>query len=140
MKIADTRRRCGLRRRLLAISYDCLLLAGLLFAATAALLPFTGGNAIRSGNYLYLLYLILCTYVYFGWQWTHGGQTLGMRAWKISLLALDSGKLDWNIANRRFMLAMLSWLFAGAGFLWAVIDKDGLTFHDRYSRSGLFMV
>ncbi len=140
MNTTDTPSACGLFRRLLAISYDCLLLAALLFVATAALLPFTGGNAIHSGNYWYLLYLILCTYIYFGWQWTHGGQTLGMRAWKIRLLALDSGKLDWSIASKRFLLAMMSWLSAGAGFLWALFDANKLTFHDRYSGSGLFRV
>ena len=140
MKHTDTLIRCGLFRRLLAISYDCLLLAGLLFVATAILLPITGGDAIHSGNYFYLFYLILCTYVYFGWQWTNGGQTLGMRAWKIRLLALDSDKLDWIIASKRFLLAMLSWLFVGTGFLWALFDVDKLAFHDRYSGSGLFRV
>jgi len=136
--IADTPVRCNLFRRLLAICYDCLLLAGLLFVATALLLPFTGGTAIHSGNYLYLLYLILCCYGYFGWQWTHGGQTLGMRAWKVRLYGPDFGKVDWPVASKRFVLAMLSWLLCGAGFIWALFDKDSLALHDRYSGSALF--
>jgi len=132
--------RSSLLRRLLAISYDCLLLTGLLFVATAALLPFTGGKAIHSGNILFLLYLVFCSYLYFGWQWTHGGQTLGMRAWKIRLMGLDQNNVDWTMASKRFVLALLSWIFLGAGFFWALIDAQGLSFHDRYSGTGLFRV
>ena len=140
MNTTDTPLRCSLFRRLLAISYDCLLLTAILFVATAALLPFTGGNAIHSGNYLYLLYLIAWAYFYFGFQWTHGGQTLGMRAWKIQVQTIGSIKLDWIIASKRFLLAMLSWLLIGIGFLWALFDTDSQTFHDRFSGSGLFRV
>lgn len=132
--------RCGLFRRLLAISYDCLLLAGVLFIATALLMPFTHGEAIHSGNLFYLLYLIGCCYLFFAWQWTHGGQTLGMRAWKIIVLGPDQKPVDWKTASKRFVLALISWLMAGAGFLWALFDREALTFHDRYSGSGLFRV
>ena len=140
MNQSDTPIRCTLFRRLLAVSYDCLLLAGVLFAATAALLPFTHGEAIHSGNYLYLFYLIFCCYLYFGWQWTHGGQTLGMRAWKIRLFTPGFEAIDWHTASKRFLLAMISWLFAGTGYLWALFDPDEQTFHDRYSGSALFRV
>ncbi len=132
--------RSNLLRRLLAISYDCLLLTGLLFLATAALLPFTGGKAIHSGNFLFMLYLLFCNYLYFGWQWTHGGQTLGMRAWKIRLMGLQQQPVNWTMASKRFGLALLSWMFLGAGFFWSLIDAQGLTFHDRYSETGLFRV
>ncbi len=138
MNVSDPLPRCGLFRVLLAIGYDCLLLAGVLFAATALLLPFTGGSAIHNGNYLYLLYLILCCYLYFGWQWTHGGQTLGMRAWKIQLMRPDGGEINWGMASKRFVLAMVSWLLAGGGFLWALFDREGQTLHDRYSGTGLY--
>lgn len=138
MNTTDTPVQCGLFRRLLAISYDCMLLGGVLFAVTAILLPFTGGDAIHSGNYLYLLYLVSCCYLYFGWQWTHGGQTLGMRAWKIRLYGPALTAVNWPTAGKRFLLVMVSWLFAGAGFLWALLDPEALTFHDRYSGSRLY--
>lgn len=130
-------RPCGLTRRLLAISYDSLLLFAILFVATALLLPFTRGNAIHSGNHLYLLYLITCGYLYFTWQWCHGGQTLGMRAWKVRLVNAGGGTVSWPVATRRFLLALLSWLFAGMGFLWSLLDPEKLAFHDRYSGSRL---
>lgn len=129
---------CGLFRRMLAISYDLVLIFAVLFVATAILLPFTHGNAINSDNYAYLAYMTACIYFYLVWHWTHGGQTLGMRAWKIRLLDDKAGPVSWNIASKRFFLAILSWLFVGSGFLWAVLDREGLTFHDRYSRSRLY--
>jgi len=131
---------CGLSRRILAISYDSLLLLAVLFVATAILMPFTGGDAIHKGNWLYLLYLIGCCCLYFTWQWTHGGQTLGMRAWNIRLVADNYGKVSLPVATRRFLLALVSWLAAGVGFIWALFDPEKLTFHDRYSKSRLVIV
>jgi uncharacterized RDD family membrane protein YckC len=135
-----TPRACGMFRRLAAIFYDSLLLFAVLFAATAMLMPFTRGNAINSENILYFAYLTTWSYIFFGWQWTHGGQTLGMRAWKLKLFAFNLGPVGWALASKRFFLAMLSWLFAGAGFIWAIFDADKLAFHDRYSRTRLYKV
>jgi uncharacterized RDD family membrane protein YckC len=131
---------CGLSRRLAAIFYDSLLLFAVLFAATALLLPFTGGNAIQSENLLYFLYLTAWSYVFFTWQWTHGGQTLGMRAWKVKLSGIKDGPVTWQSAGRRFFLAMVSWLFLGMGFIWSIFDRDKLAFHDRYSGTRLYKI
>jgi len=131
---------CGLIRRLAAISYDLLLLVALDFIATAIILVFTGGVAIDSSNPFFKLYLLLIAYWYFAWQWVHGGQTLGMRAWKIRVYSADNGVVSWPIASKRYLLALLSWLFLGAGFLWALFDPGKLAFHDRYSHSRLLVV
>ena len=56
---------CGLLRRTGAMVYDGILLFAVLFLATALLLPFTHGAAIKSGNYFYLGYLLLISYLYF---------------------------------------------------------------------------
>ena len=131
---------CGLLRRLAAIFYDCLLLFAVLFAATALLLPFTHGEAIHSENFFYFLYLSGWGFLFFGWAWTHGGQTLGMRAWKVKLLDKDNNIATWHLAGKRFLLAMLSWAFLGLGFIWAIFDPDKLTFHDRYSGTRLYNI
>ena len=34
---------------------------------------------------------------------------------------------------------MVSWLFAGAGFIWVIFDPDKYSFHDRYSGTMLYM-
>jgi uncharacterized RDD family membrane protein YckC len=130
---------CSLIRRLAAIFYDSLLLIAVLFAATIVLMPFTEGNAIKSENLLYFIYLTTCSFFFFVWQWTHGGQTLGMRTWKIKLSSMDSGPISWSVASKRFFLAIVSWLFVGAGFIWVIFDPDKFSFHDRYSGSRLSM-
>lgn len=140
--INDDRQPCGLIRRLVAIAYDILLLLAVLFAATALLMPFTHGHAISSSNLIYPLYLLAWSYLFFAWQWTHGGQTLGMRAWKLRLVSDDTpgGRISWQLATRRFLLALLSWTMLGAGFLWVLLDREKLAFHDHFSGSRLYHI
>lgn len=136
----ESHQHCGLLRRLAAISYDLLLLIALDFVATAIFLVFTGGVAVESANPFFKLYLLLIAYVYFVWQWTHGGQTLGMRAWKIRVISSDAGPVTWKRAGLRFLLSLLSWAFAGTGYLWALFDPEKYTFHDRFSKTRLIRV
>lgn len=138
-QVKDTLTNCGLLRRLAAMCYDAILLFAVLFLATALVLPLTRGHAIHSGNLPYDLYLLLCSYLYFAWQWTHGGQTLGMRAWRIRLVDAGGGGVSWRTATLRFCLALLSLAALGFGFLWARFDPRGLAFHDRYSRTRLLV-
>ncbi|OGT84584.1 MAG: hypothetical protein A3H91_12885 [Gammaproteobacteria bacterium RIFCSPLOWO2_02_FULL_61_13] len=113
--------------------YDCLLLFAVLFVATLAVLPLTGGDAIPSGNPLYAGYLLLITYFYFAGQWVRGGRTLGMRAWHIRLLKQDDSAPDWSACSVRFAAALLCWAMAGLGFLSGVGRADRLAWHDRLS-------
>jgi uncharacterized RDD family membrane protein YckC len=125
--------RAGLLRRLGAVLYDALLLFALLFFAGALVLPFTGGEAVPSGNWVFSTYLLLVSFLFFGWFWTHGGQTLGMRAWRIRVQQPDGTPVTWGQALRRFLTALLSWGLFGAGFLWVLIDRNGQSWHDRAS-------
>ncbi len=126
-------------KRLAAIFYDSLCLFSLFFLATLILIFFTKGESIASNNIAYDLFLVLITYLYFVWQWTHGGQTLGMRSWKIRLYQDDERPVSWLRASSRFALASLSFITLGMGFIWALFDANRLTFHDRYSRTLLFL-
>jgi uncharacterized RDD family membrane protein YckC len=125
--------RPGLGRRMAAIAYDCLLLTAVLIAATAVLLPVTGGEAIRPGSGWYPAYLAAVSFAYFGWFWTHGGQTLGMRSWRLRLVGAGKNGATWRQALVRFLGAGISWLAFGAGFLWLLVDPKRLTWHDRLS-------
>ena len=116
-----------------AIAYDCLLLAAVLFVATAVLLPVTGGEAIGAGSGWYAAYLAAVCFAYFGWFWTHGGQTLGMRSWRLRLVGAGKNGATWRHALVRFLGAGFSWLAFGAGFLWLLVDPERLTWHDRIS-------
>ena len=137
MTTAYTTVSCGLPRRIAAMLYDAILLYALLFVATALLLPFSHGRAIHSGNIPYTLYLLACCYVYFAWQWTRYGQTLGMRAWRIRIIDARGRVPAWGAATLRFLLSLPSLFCLGLGLLWSLFDPRGLAFHDRYSRTCL---
>ncbi len=125
----------GVLRRLGALVYDSVLLTGILFVATAVILPFRGGEAFRPDHPGYSLYLLGVIFLFFGWFWTHGGQTLGMRAWKIRLCTEDGGPLSWKQASLRFFAALLSLGMFGLGFVWAFLDKEKRCWHDRIART-----
>lgn len=125
----------GFFRRIAAITYDLLLLLALFFLATALVLPFNAGQAFSSQQYFYSLYLLSVSFVFYGWFWTHGGQTLGMRAWKIRLVSEQGSSVSWPQAGLRFLSAMLSWACLGMGFWWALFDKRKACWHDYLSKT-----
>ena len=133
----------GLTRRLLAILYDLFLLLALLFVATALAMALNRGNAIEPGQAiypLYVAYLLAVSFGFFGWFWTHGGQTLGMKTWKIRLQQLDGQAVTWPLALVRFITAMISWSAVGLGFLWVLVHPQKRSWHDIASRCVLVVV
>jgi uncharacterized RDD family membrane protein YckC len=75
--------------------------------------------------------LLAVTAVYFVLSWCRGGQTIGMRAWRLRLHRVDGGRIDAGRALARFVLATMSLVLAGAGFWWAWFDTEHRTAHDR---------
>jgi uncharacterized RDD family membrane protein YckC len=129
-------RYAGILRRLGAFSYDIILLIAVLFLATAVLMPFTRG-AIQPGNITFLVYILVVIFLFFGWFWTHGGQTLGMRAWKIRL-ELDNGhSLGWSQALLRLFLGIMTF---GIGLLWCLWDERYRALYDVLARTQVIRV
>ena len=129
----------GFFRRLAAQIYDLFLLLAVLFFATAMLMPFTAGVTFTAQQIIiYRVYLVAVSFLFYGWFWTHGGQTLGLRAWKIKVLTLDKKPISWNQALLRFVTAIVSWGCFGLGFLWMLVDKNRCSWHDHLSKTALF--
>ncbi len=128
-----------LLRRLAAMFYDGLLLTGLLFVASVPLTVLHGG-AIAGGSVGFRLYLLAIIFIYCGWQWTHGGQTLGMKAWRLRVMSDNHAPLDWRLSGLRFLAALLSTTAAGLGYVWLLFDRERLTWHDRLSGTRLVIV
>jgi len=129
----------SLIRRLAAIIYDVLLLISVLFVATALILPFNAGQAISDSQMkFYWLYLLTISFIFYGWFWTHGGQTLGLRAWNMQVLTNQGERITWRHAFLRFSIAILSWCALGLGFFWSFIDIDKRCWHDKLSKTALF--
>lgn len=127
----------GLFRRLGALCYDGLLLAGVLFAATLALLPLRGGEAFHPHDPLFSAYLLGVGFLFQGWFWTHGGQTLGMRAWNLRLLAEDGGPVSWKQAALRYACGLGGMVLFGLGYFWVWIDPGKRAWHDLASGTRL---
>lgn len=125
-----------LLRRLAAALYDGMLLLALWMTATFPLLLITGGEAVQSDSLWYPFYLLSITGGFHIWFWTHGGQTLGMRAWRLKVVDFHGQELDFMHACRRYLLAAFSWLSL-AGLLWCWLDKRGRTAHDILSQSDI---
>jgi uncharacterized RDD family membrane protein YckC len=130
----------GFFRRIAAICYDAILLIAVLFIATALLLPINSGQAFTTEQYYYPIYLFIISFFFFGWFWTHGGQTLGQRAWKIKVLTFTGKQLNWQQAFIRFLWAIFSWALCGLGFLWILVSKDKLAWHDHLSKTKIVYV
>lgn len=115
--------------------YDLLLLIAVLFFATLIVLPLNHAEAFDPNHPLFTVYLIAVGCVFYSWFWTHGGQTLGMRAWKIRLVTTDGQPLGWTQSLLRCVFALLSWGLAGGGFLYILLNKKRLALHDIASNT-----
>jgi uncharacterized RDD family membrane protein YckC len=130
----------GLLRRLAALVYDTLLLVAVWMAATAAWLGIAGGTVPDGLWWPFRAYLLVVAFGFLGGFWVHAGRTLGMQAWRLRVVDRDGHPLDWRQAAWRFSAAALSLALLGGGFLWALIDRDGLTLHDRLSATRVVLV
>ena len=127
--------RPSLLRQLMAMLYDILLLLSVLFFASVLAVALNRGEAIPAGNPLFIFYLFFVSFVFYAWFWTHGGQTLGMRAWKIQLIGKHKKSIDWHQALIRYVFSIISLCSFGLGFFWQCIDSDGLTWHDKLAKT-----
>jgi uncharacterized RDD family membrane protein YckC len=125
----------GFLCRLIIIVYDFLLLIAVLFFATALLLPFNSGVAFTHDQLYYPIYLLLVSFLFYGWFWTHGGQTLGLRAWKAKVLTFELQPINWRQAFVRFVTAFAC---CGLGLLWILLDKHRRSWHDYLSKTAVF--
>ena len=127
----------SLRRRFGAILYDSLLVLALMFLGTLPFVGARGGAPVESGDPLYRLTMLFICYLFFIGFWSGYGRTLGMQSWRLRIENSDGQKPGVGQSSLRFFAAILSWLPAGVGFWWQLIDKDKLTWHDRLSGTRL---
>jgi uncharacterized RDD family membrane protein YckC len=144
-------RRASFFRRLAAIIYDALvatavaMCAGLIIQAVLLVL-FELQLIDTQGHEHYMdlfqvsdsLKLIANVWVgfwvasFFLWFWKHGGQTLGMRAWRLKIYNLKDEK---DISYARLLLRMLT-SFLGLGTLLVLFDyKHKQSLQDRIAQT-----
>ncbi len=119
--------------RLIAAVYDLLPLLALWFVAAVIALLVTGGalDMRRLGDKLLMQGCVLAlTALYFIASWLRGGQTVGMRAWQLRVVAADGTPVSPSRALLRFLAALIALAAGGLGFLWCLIDGERRGWHD----------
>lgn len=141
-----------LRRRLLAMIYDGLLLMAILFCVVMVYLSIivisgdpnpdllnaregdviTELEPVEMGWPIYpiTIFVYALFYVYF---WRNSGQTLGMRAWKIKLVSANYSPPDTIQCLQRLFWGAISFLLFGMGYWLLLFDREKGTLHDRLS-------
>lgn len=141
--------RAGFFRRLGAMVYDLMLaaavwiLAGVVSFALFAVLVNAGlidrgGHEhvidVMNANPLYrnlnFAWILLCVAMFYVVFWSRGGQTLGMRAWRLKVQHPNGQNLSFIAAAAR-----LVWSLFGLGNLFVLINPDKLALQDKMTRS-----
>jgi uncharacterized RDD family membrane protein YckC len=121
----------SIRRRLICMVYEALLLCGVTFLAG---LLFVGASAGAMQGWLrhaFQLYLILVIGLYFVGSWRRRGQTLAMKAWRLRLVGADGARISLRQALTRYVCAWPSLAFGAIGILYAPFDRERQFLHDR---------
>jgi len=121
--------------RLTALIYDVFPLLGVWFFAGAIGLSVAGDQNKFARNTAIQALVLVFTAVYFVISWTRGGQTIGMRAWRLRVVNEDGSRVTWGRALLRFILATLSFALLGAGFWWQFFDREKRSAHDAIAHT-----
>jgi uncharacterized RDD family membrane protein YckC len=142
--------------------YEAMLLFGVLFIAGwlfSTLLQQRHALYLRSALQEWLFFVLGA---YFAWFWSHGGQTLAMKTWRIRVVQADGRPLSLWRAVFRYLLSWLwffpgliaAWLLGAHGWMlvlipaanvlvWSLtiyLDPDRQLLHDRLAGTRLVTV
>lgn len=131
--------------RLAAAIYDLFPLLALWMATAGIALLVTHGEVdVAHPSLAYRLALrsalFAVTAGYFVVSWMRGGQTIGMRAWRLRVVDANGNALPWQRCVLRFLVACVSLSVIGLGFLWCLFDARKRAWHDIAARSVLVRI
>lgn len=113
--------RAGFIKRLLVIVYDLLAVIALLMLTTVAnfvVISLLEGNGLVSidgyvdhsaflnDQWWFQFELVFVTWFFYAWFWYDGGQTLGMRSWRLKLQSANDKPLTLKRCALRALLAL----------------------------------
>lgn len=131
--------------RLAAAAYDLFPLIALWMLTAGLCLLAAGGQVdVAHPSFAWRLALraalLAVTAAYFVVSWSRGGQTIGMRAWRLRVVSTDGDALPWPRALLRFAMALVSALALGFGFFWCLFRRDRRAWHDLIAGSRLLRI
>ncbi len=128
-------------RRGLAFMVDCLIL-GAAEALVAAI--FVQLNPVHVALPLMeVAALVIAALLWAGYGFlflVYTASTPGLRVARLRLTSWDGSATDRRIRRWRVLASFLSALSAGLGYLWSVLDPEGLCWHDRITHTQLRLV
>jgi uncharacterized RDD family membrane protein YckC len=123
-------------RRALATLVDGIVLGPGLAAFAAIFLrlnPVRGPLPLLAGAFVAVGILLWAIYEFLFVVYT--GSTPGLRAARLRLTSFDGSYLNRRRRRWRVLASFLSAFSVGLGYLWCVLDQDGLCWHDRITRT-----
>jgi len=129
----------SITRRALAALVDGAVLATSLAALAAIFLRLNPvPEPLRplpmlAGAFAVIAVLLWAAYEFFFVVYT--GSTPGLRAARLRLAGFDGSPLNRRLRRWRVLASFLSAFSGGLGYLWCVLDQDGLCWHDRITRT-----
>jgi uncharacterized RDD family membrane protein YckC len=107
----------SLRRRLACFVYEGVLLFGVVMIAGYLYGSLTQQRNALSGRHGLQAFIFLALALYFVWFWSHGGQTVAMKTWRIRLVSADGSPVSQPRALARYVLSWL-WFLPALVALW----------------------
>jgi len=113
----------SLRRRLACFVYEGVLLFGVLMISGYLFSSLTQQRHALIGRHGLQAFLFVVLGIYFVWFWSHGGQTVAMKAWHVRVVDRQGRPLSEWRALCRYLLAWL-WFLPALAVLnaWGVHD------------------
>lgn len=97
----------GLARRLASLTYEGVVLFGVVFVAGYLYSALTQQRNAMQGRFGLMAFEFVVLGVYFIWFWTHGGQTVAMKAWHLRVVDSSSRPLSQARALARYAASLL---------------------------------
>ncbi len=129
----------SLARRMAAGALDVMILlaalagfAGLFLRINSAHfpIPLAAASLLSAAGLLWLAYEFLFV--------VYSGSTPGWRMARLRLAKFDGSPVRRGLRRWRVLASFLSAFSLGLGFLWSILDEEGLCWHDRITHTYLF--
>lgn len=124
-------------KHIAAFVYDVFPVIGILIVTSGITLILRTGDEVQAHTWWFQVFIFCEIALYYIYFWKVGGQTIGMKAWKIHIKPNNENQhqLSWKQASMRFIVGLFSTAFLGAGLYWKFFSKDGRSWMDLASNS-----
>jgi uncharacterized RDD family membrane protein YckC len=122
--------------RAIAAAFDAAMILSAIGLFLAIFFISGGGIAMSHQNIPFFLGVGVVITLFYRFLWCMAdGDTPGMRFAGLTLVDFDGRKPDREQRGMRQIAGILSFMSAGLGLVWALVDEESLTWHDHISKT-----